>query len=115
MTTQQQTVTATGRFGRTISFDGKFVTIGKKRDVKTYPISQISGVDFKPYSLMGWGFLEVETAGNAASNSRQNHAANPLSSGQRAKDAAHNPNAVTFGKKSQPEFEALQAAVLAAL
>lgn len=108
------TTTAKGRNGQ-IEFDGRTVTIRREgligraahgRNEKTIPLSQITAVQFKPYSVFGWGYIAFTIPGTVETHSRL---------GRNAKAAHYDENAVTFNKHQQAAVEALRDAVNTAL
>lgn len=107
-------ITAKGRNGQ-VTFDGKVVTITREgfggrvshgRNRKDFPVSRVSGVQLRPNSLMSAGYFALTLPG--AQEGTRKH-------GGGARDAVKDENAVVFGKRSQPEFEALRDAILRAL
>jgi len=102
-------IEAVGRNGQ-MSFNGRVLTITREgalarasqgRNRKDIPLSQISGVQLKPNTLLAAGYLAITLPGAA----EQNRQGNP----------ATDENTVVFGKKAQPGFERLRDAILAAL
>lgn len=107
-------VTAKGRNGQ-VEFDGRAVTIRREgligrashgRNEKVIPLSQITAVQFKPYSVFGWGYVAFTIPGTVEAHSRL---------GRNAKAAHQDENAVTFKKSQQTGMEALRDAVSNAL
>lgn len=106
-------IRAEGRNGQ-ISFDGAAVTITREgfvarsthgRSEKRIPIATIGAVQYKPYSVMGWGFIKFSVTGESSNRTKL---------GSQSKDAFTDENAVQFTKSQQPQFEALRDAIQAA-
>lgn len=113
-TTNEDIITAKGYDGQ-VSFDGRTVTITRNgfvartthgHSTKTLPLSQIAGVQLRRTSIVSFGSIEFTVPGGRENNSRL---------GRQSKDASKNENAVQFTQKTQPQFEALHAAITEAL
>ncbi|MBA2311068.1 MAG: DUF4429 domain-containing protein [Pseudonocardiales bacterium] len=97
------TLVVEGRNGQ-VEFDGRAVTIRREgfigratqaRNEKMIPLSQITAVQFKPYSIFGWGFIAFTLPGTAEAHSRL---------GSNAKDAAGDENAVPSRRASSHKW-----------
>lgn len=90
----------------TISRSGAMAKMTVGKGEKRIPVKSISAVEWKPASRLVRGFIEFSVPGGNEERSTP---------GRRTQDAARNENAVVFGFKQQAEFEALRAAVEAAI
>lgn len=98
-----------------VSFDGSWVTITRKgmlaratvgKGEKRIPISLIAAVQWKPPGPLVRGFIAFTVPGGNESRSRFGH---------QTTDAAKDENAVVISSGQKEEFEALRAAVEAAI
>lgn len=107
----QQVVTATGRFGATVSFDGWAVTVEKKsrlyggRGQRSMPLDQVATVIWRPAGVVTDGVLGFTVAGMVAPQPRL---------GRRTVSALEDPWQVPFRRSQRPQFEAVRAAIAAA-
>jgi hypothetical protein len=99
----------------TVSFDGASVTIDRigflarttiGKGSKRIPISQLTAVQFKPAGAMTNGFIQFTLSGGIERRSKF---------GSQTRDAVEDENSVIFTRRQQPGFEALRAAVEAAM
>lgn len=95
----------------TVRFDGQTVTILRKGFIarstvgageKHIPLGQISAVQWKPFSLMGWGFIQFTIPGGNEVRSRF---------GSQSRDAGRDENTVQFGGSAENEFAMLRDAI----
>lgn len=107
-------ITAKGQNG-TVHFDGQFVTIERTgffgrvtsgKGDKRIPVKNIQAVQWKPPGILVNGFIEFTLPGGNEAVSR---------AGSASMGAAKNENAVIITRKQAAEFEALRAAVEAAM
>lgn len=99
----------------TISFDGAIVTISRTgflaratvgKGEKRIPANSISAVQFKPAGWATNGFIQFTFPGG---NERRSQFGNQTTT------AGRDENSVVFTRQQQPEFEALRAAIEAAM
>jgi hypothetical protein len=101
-------LSATGPTG-SITFDGRFVTLNRARSSfvdrgsREIPIGQISGIQWKDASLLMSGHLKLLIPGSTERQVGQ--------SGAFKSDILRDPNAIVFGRKHQPAFEKIRAAI----
>jgi len=97
-----------------VDFDGGMVTISRAglmargtvgKGEKRIPVKSIQAVEWKPASSLVRGFIQFSLGGSDASSRV----------GKRTQDAARDENSVVFSKKQQAGFEAMRAAVEAAI
>ena len=107
-------LSAKGRQG-TIDFDGQFVTIRREgliarsqfgKNEKKIPLRSIQAVQWKPYKMTGWGFIQLTLAGGVERRSRL---------GSASTEAHKDENSVTFNKHQQEAMRTLYDALQAAL
>lgn len=97
-----------------VSFDGTFVTIVRDglaalsigRSTKRIPVASITAVQWRSASTWSVGFIQFTLAGGNEVRSRPGH---------QVRDAARDENSLVFDRKSMPQYEALRAAVEAAM
>jgi hypothetical protein len=99
----------------TVAFDGRTVTIHRSgvmaratvgKGTKSIPVGNVVAVQWKPASRTIRGFIQFTVAGGNEGRSRF---------GRQSIDAAKDENSVLFGWTQRAEFEALRAAVEAAI
>ena len=106
-----QVLTARGRFGATVSFDGYAVTIEKKsrtfagRGQRSMPLDQIATVVWRHAGWVSDGVLGFTVPGMTAPRPRF---------GQRTVSALDDPWQVPFRRRQQAAFEALHQAITTA-
>lgn len=105
---------ANGKTGQ-VQFDGQYVTITRNgflarsvvgKGEKRLHVAQIAAVQWKPAGAVVNGFIQFTLPGG---NERRS------SFGSQTNTAARDENSVVFTKKQQPQFEALRAALDAAI
>ncbi len=97
-----------------VTFDGSFVTIERKglaratigKGTKRIPVASITAVQWKQPGALVNGFIQFTLGGGVERRS---------SFGSQTFDAGKDENSVIMTKKQGPEFEALRAAVEAAI
>jgi hypothetical protein len=100
-------LSAKGQGGQ-LSFDGSFVTIGRKgflgrtgqgKGEKRIPIASINAVRWKPAGAVMNGYIALTLAGAIEQRSGFGH---------QTASASKDENSVVFTKQQQPEFERLR-------
>ncbi|GAA1246415.1 hypothetical protein GCM10009665_41670 [Kitasatospora nipponensis] len=104
-------IEATSRIA-TISFDGRTVNITRPRGglgvdqgTRTYPIGHVSGIQWRPATVMRAGYLRLSVPGVAEVRGKRGREVDPL----------RDELAVPFGRGSQQAFEAVRDAIQWAL
>lgn len=91
-----------------MEFDGQAVTITRKGVIAgatvgggrtRIPLSSITAVDYKAFSIFRWGHLRIVVHGG----------------GMRRSKAIHDEQTVTFSRRHQQQFEEIRDAIEAAL
>jgi hypothetical protein len=107
-------LTAKGQGGQ-LSFDGSFVTIGRKgllgrtgrgKGEKRIPIASINAVRWKPAGAVMNGYIALTLAGAIEQRSGFGH---------QTASASKDENSVLFTKQQQPEFERMRDEIETAL
>lgn len=107
-------IEAKGRTGR-LSFDGRFVSIARTgflaratvgKGEKRIPIRSVTSVQWKPAGPLINGFIQFSLGGGNERRSRV---------GSQTVDAGKDENSVVFSRAQQPDFEAIRAAIEAAM
>jgi hypothetical protein len=107
-------VEARGADGTLVRFDGQIVSIdrqGRSRFIigkgeKRIPVRAITAIQLKPAGLVVQGFIQFTLGGAIERRSRW---------GSQTNSAATDENSVVFWRNRQADFEALRAAVEAAM
>lgn len=105
-------ITATSRIA-TIAFDGRTVTITRKRSgfvdrgTRTISLDHIAGVQFKEAGLVSSGYIRIVQAGTLEHRGHR--------TGAFATEVLKDENAVPFGRPQQEQFAAVKAAIDQAL